>query len=92
MVTPKSDGRSGKAAKGKGASSQEVPQELTLIQPNAAGIDVGAEVHYVAVPEDRAQESVRRFGCYTQDLHALAPLYLRRPEAEDVWERKHPIR
>jgi tRNA threonylcarbamoyladenosine biosynthesis protein TsaB len=27
-----------------------------------------------------------------QDLHALAPIYLRRPEAEDVWERKHPIR
>jgi len=23
-----------------------------------------------------------------QDIHALAPLYLRRPEAEDVWERK----
>jgi len=24
-----------------------------------------------------------------QELHALAPLYLRRPEAEDVWERRH---
>jgi len=23
------------------------------------------------------------------ELHALAPLYLRRPEAEDVWERRH---
>jgi transposase len=26
----------------------------------------------VVVPEDRAQESVRRFGCYTEDLHTLA--------------------
>ena len=25
-----------------------------------------------------------------QDLHSLAPIYLRRPEAEEVWERKHP--
>jgi len=24
-----------------------------------------------------------------QDLHSLEPLYLRRPEAEEVWERKH---
>ncbi len=24
-----------------------------------------------------------------QELHALGPLYLRRPEAEDVWERRH---
>jgi tRNA A37 threonylcarbamoyladenosine modification protein TsaB len=24
-----------------------------------------------------------------QGLHAVAPLYLRRPEAEDVWERRH---
>jgi transposase len=45
---------------------------LRQIQPNAAGIDVGATVHYVAVPEDRAQESVRHFGCYTPDLEALA--------------------
>jgi len=24
-----------------------------------------------------------------QELHAIEPIYLRRPEAEDVWERKH---
>jgi transposase len=45
---------------------------LSRMQPNAAGIDVGSAVHYVAVPEERAEESVRHFGCYTTDLQALA--------------------
>lgn len=40
--------------------------------PNAAGIDVGASMHYVAVPADRAEDSVRRFGVFTADLEALA--------------------
>ena len=28
--------------------------DLTIKNPDAAGIDVGARVHYVAVPEERA--------------------------------------
>jgi transposase len=43
-----------------------------LLEPNAAGIDVGAEEIYVAVPPDRDEESVRRFSSFTCDLHALA--------------------
>lgn len=43
-----------------------------LLEPNAAGIDVGAEEIYVAVPPDRCEESVRRFSSFTCDLHALA--------------------
>ena len=39
---------------------------------NAAGIDVGATEHWVAVPEDRDEEPVRRFGAFTADLYALA--------------------
>jgi transposase len=42
------------------------------INYNAAGIDAGAEEHYVAVPEDRASESVRKFGTTTTGLYALA--------------------
>ncbi|MBD2249480.1 IS110 family transposase [Nostoc sp. FACHB-888] len=42
------------------------------MNPNAAGIDIGSEFHWVSVPKDRASESVRRFGCYTADLYALA--------------------
>jgi Transposase IS116/IS110/IS902 family./Transposase. len=39
---------------------------------NAAGIDAGAEFHYVAVPEDRASPSVRKFPTVTRGLYELA--------------------
>jgi len=45
---------------------------MRKIHPNAAGIDIGAEAHYVAVPPDRATPAVRRFGCLTPDLHEMA--------------------
>jgi transposase len=45
---------------------------LQQINPHAAGIDIGAEELYVAVPLDRAEESVRVFGTFTPDLYALA--------------------
>jgi transposase len=40
--------------------------------PNAAGIDVGASSHWVAVPRHSADEPVREFGAMTDDLNALA--------------------
>ena len=40
--------------------------------PNAAGIDVGASSHWVAVPRSAAEEPVREFGAMTDDLHAMA--------------------
>jgi len=39
---------------------------------NAAGIDVGADAHWVAVPPDRDAQPVQRFGTFTADLCALA--------------------
>lgn len=45
---------------------------LELIQPNAAGIDIGAQTHWVCVPVDRTLDNVRSFGCFTADLYALA--------------------
>ena len=39
---------------------------------NAAGIDVGASSHFVAVPEDRWEPPVREFHAYTADLYRLA--------------------
>lgn len=46
---------------------------LRQIQPDAAGIDVGATEIYVAIPDDhRAPEPVRCFDTFTQDLHEVA--------------------
>ena len=45
---------------------------LTVIHPQAAGIDVGNSSHYVAVRPDRDAQPVRRFECFTADLYSLA--------------------
>lgn len=47
-------------------------QDWKVVHPNAAGIDVGAAEHYVAVPAGRDAQPVRRFGACTEDLMALA--------------------
>lgn len=49
-----------------------LPPSLEQVHLNAAGIDVGAEFHFVAVPNDRDSRPVRRFGAFTCDLEALA--------------------
>jgi transposase len=49
-----------------------LPPQLKRINRNAAGIDIGAESHFVAVPADRDQQAVREFGAFTDDLHRLA--------------------
>jgi len=45
---------------------------LEVVHPRAAGIDVGNSAHYVAVRPDCGPEPVRRFECFTADLHRLA--------------------
>src|SRR6059058_1105060 len=45
---------------------------LEVIHPDAAGIDIGNEFHYVAVPPSRDGQPVRRFGCTTAELKAMA--------------------
>jgi transposase len=49
-------------------------EDLTLevVHPDAAGIDIGNESHYVAVPPTRDSQPVRRFGCTTTELKAMA--------------------
>ena len=49
-----------------------IHQEWPLINPHAAGVDLGAREHWVAVPADRDPQPVRRFGTFTEDLEALA--------------------
>ncbi len=43
-----------------------------LVNLNAAGIDISSREHVVAVPEDRAKESVKTFQGFTRNLHQLA--------------------
>ena len=45
---------------------------LPIVNVDAAGIDVSATMHAVAVPADRDRVSVREFGAFTEDLHAIA--------------------
>jgi hypothetical protein len=45
---------------------------LEMVHPDAAGIDIGNESHYVAVPPTRDSQPVRRFGCTTAELKAIA--------------------
>jgi transposase len=56
------------------------PDQLPVLQPAAAGIDIGAEELYVALPPDRTPEPVRVFGVYTAQLVALV-----------AWLREHRI-
>jgi transposase len=46
--------------------------DFSTIHPDAAGLDVGATFHVVAVPPDRDEQSVRTFRSFSGDLHRLA--------------------
>ena len=50
--------------------SEEI--SLEVIHPDAAGIDIGNDVHYVSVPPSCDREPVRHFGCTTAELKAMA--------------------
>ena len=60
-----------KQASGR-APQSHTATSLSLVNPHAAGIDLGSEVHYCAVPQGRADQPVRKFGCLTPDLHEMA--------------------
>src|SRR5215469_10866498 len=45
---------------------------LEVVHPDAAGIDIGNESHYLAVPSIRDSQPVQRFGCTTGELQAMA--------------------
>ena len=51
---------------------------LEVVNPNAAGIDVGSRSHWVAVGQDA--EDVREFGVYTEDHKELSK-----------WLKKHDV-
>ncbi|WP_219988690.1 hypothetical protein [Leucothrix pacifica] len=47
-------------------------QALPVINPSAAGIDVGATFHVVSVSPDLCEDSVQTFQAFTSDIHRLA--------------------
>jgi transposase len=53
-------------------SSKRVLRERPVVCPDAAGIDLGATVHFVAVAPERDAQPVRNFGTDTASLQALA--------------------
>ena len=52
--------------------SRPFPKHLEHINLYAAGIDIGATSHFVAVPEGTSETTVREFKTFTSDLYALA--------------------
>src|SRR5260221_6327251 len=52
-------------------TKSEAIKALGEQEPDSAGIDLGANEIWVAVPADRDQKPVRQFGAFTQDLMAI---------------------
>ena len=48
------------------------PESIPILNPNAAGMDIGAEEIFVAVPADRDGHPVQRFGTFTSELGRLS--------------------
>ncbi|RDD35319.1 IS110 family transposase ISWpi13 protein [Wolbachia endosymbiont of Cylisticus convexus] len=61
----------------------KVKNKLEVMNPNAAGIDIGSAVHYVCVPEGRDEQHIQKFGCFTMDLHNLTK-WLKKCEIKTV--------
>ena len=47
-------------------------EDRPVLEPNAAGVDVGAREMFVAVPPARDENPVRVFATFTEDLEQLA--------------------
>ena len=57
-----------KAKSSSKARNQKPLKSLTPINPNAAGIDIGADSHGVSVPADRDEQNVREFRAWFKNL------------------------
>ena len=47
-------------------------EELKIVHPHAAGLDIGAREIWACVPASRTPDHVHVFGTFTVDLQALA--------------------
>jgi len=72
--------------KNRRAKDQKVSvinNDLELVEPDAAAVDVGSRSHWVAVNGQRDPNPVREFGTFTSDLASLAN-WLAQCEAKSV--------
>jgi len=55
---------------------KEIPMKkssrMSIVHSHAAGVDIGAEFHVVAVPPGADAEPVRTFQSFTGDLHRMS--------------------
>ena len=75
--------RHGESQHHKRRSSRARAAQLEQLNLHAAGIDVGADAHWVAVPKERDAQPGQCFGAFTADLYALAE-WLRQCQIETV--------
>ena len=54
------------------SKSKAKSQSLPVINPDAAGIDIGGSFHVVAVPPERCDESVQTFKAFIKGTHLHA--------------------
>jgi transposase len=58
-------------SKKKSVKKTQNASPISIINPNAAGIDIGDTMHVVAVPDGRSEKTVREFGTMTCDLELI---------------------
>jgi transposase len=68
----KKDTKKRRSKSKKKVFKEGLPKHLEHINKMAAGIDIGSQSHFVAVPEGCVEVSVREFKSFTSDLIALA--------------------
>jgi transposase len=62
----------GRIGRSKAHETRSSSDELTPLDPNVAGIDIGSSEHYVAVRDGSDGVIVRSFDCFTVDLREIA--------------------
>ena len=72
IATTSCEGRVVKKRPSSGTKKKKDSRVWKQINENAAGVDAGAEYHYVCVPEERSSPAVRKFRTHTQGLNELA--------------------
>jgi hypothetical protein len=88
---PKRTNQPAMAAKTKCTRPKKSISSPKTFHPDAAGIDLEATVHYVAVPAGRDPRPVRHFGTQTADLNTIADWFNENPGTGNLRLNIHPF-